>query len=68
MASYLPSTHYYIPRVEQREPNLFTEEYYSSTDTKIYIDGIEQTEIGYPMQQDSVAVLSTFHSRLMNTT
>ena len=40
-------THRYIPRIEQREENLFTEEYYSSTDTKIYIDDIEQTEISY---------------------
>lgn len=47
MASHLPTTHYYIPRIEQREPNLFTEEYYSSTDVQIYIDGVEQTEIGY---------------------
>lgn len=40
-------THKYIPRIEQRENNLFVEEYYSSTDTKIILDGIEQTEIGY---------------------
>lgn len=40
-------THKYIPRIEQREENLFMEEYYSSTDTKIYMDDIEQTEIGY---------------------
>ena len=33
--------------VEHREKNLFTEEYYSSTDTKIYFDDDEQTEIGY---------------------
>lgn len=45
--SYLPTTHFYIPRIEQRENNLFMEEYYSSTDTKIYIDDIEQTEISY---------------------
>lgn len=47
MASYLPTTHYYIPRIEQREANLFMEEYYSNPDTTIYIDGTEQTEIGY---------------------
>ena len=40
-------THKYIPRIEQTEENLFIEEYYSSTDTKIYIDDIEQTEIAY---------------------
>ena len=40
-------THRYIPRVEQKEENLFIEEYYSSTDTKIYIDDVEQTEIAY---------------------
>lgn len=41
-------THKYIPRVKnQRENNLFLEEYYSSTDVKIHIDDIEQTEIGY---------------------
>ena len=49
MADKTPSiTHKYIPRVEnQRENNLFLEEYYSSTDTHIYFDDIEQTEIGY---------------------
>lgn len=40
-------THRYIPRTEQTEENLFMEEYYSSTDTKIYMDDIEQTEIAY---------------------
>lgn len=40
-------THKYIPRIEQTEENLFMEEYYSSTDTKIYIDDEEQTEIAY---------------------
>lgn len=40
-------THKYIPRIEQTEENLFMEEYYSSTDTKIYMDDIEQTEISY---------------------
>lgn len=40
-------THVYYPRIEQTEPNLFVEEYYSSTDTKIYMDNVEQTEIGY---------------------
>ena len=40
-------THKYFPRMEQREPNLFVEEYYSSTDIRIYIDDVEQTEISY---------------------
>lgn len=40
-------THRYIPRIEQTEENLFVEEYYSSTDTKIYIDDEKQTEIAY---------------------
>ena len=42
-----PLTHKYIPRIEQTEENLFMEEYYSSTDTKIYMDDIEQAEIAY---------------------
>lgn len=37
----------YTPTVEHREPNLFREEYYSGTDTKIYFDDEEQNEIGY---------------------
>lgn len=40
-------THKYIPRIQQVEENLFIEEYYSSTDVKIYIEGVEQTEISY---------------------
>lgn len=40
-------THKYIPRISQREQNLFVEEYYSSTDTQIILDGIQQTEISY---------------------
>ena len=40
-------TYKYIPRIEQREKNLFVEEYYSSTDVRIYMDDEEQTEIGY---------------------
>lgn len=40
-------THRYIPRIEQTEENLFMEEYYSSTDIKIYMDDIEQSEIAY---------------------
>lgn len=40
-------THKYIPRIEQVEQNIFLEEYYSSTDTRIFINGTEQTEIGY---------------------
>ena len=40
-------THKYIPRISQREENLFLEEYYSGTDTKVYLNGNEQTEISY---------------------
>ena len=40
-------THKYIPRIEQTEKNIFMEEYYSSTDVKIYIDGEEITEVSY---------------------
>lgn len=40
-------THKYFPRIAPREENLFIEEYYCSTDTKIYMDDIEQTEIAY---------------------
>lgn len=43
MASAL--THRYIPRTEYKQENLFMEEYYCSTDTKIYIDDVEHTEI-----------------------
>jgi hypothetical protein len=39
--------HKYIPKVTQREENLFVEEYFSGTDTKIYIAGEEQKEISY---------------------
>lgn len=40
-------THKYIPRIPQREENLFIEEYYSGTDTKVYLNGKEQSEISY---------------------
>lgn len=40
-------THKYMPKIAPREENLFLEEYYCSTDTKIYMDDIEQTEIAY---------------------
>lgn len=40
-------THKYIPRIQQREENLFLEEYYSGTDTKVYLNNKEQTEISY---------------------
>lgn len=40
-------THKYIPRIPQREENLFLEEYYSGTDTKVYLNNNEQTEISY---------------------
>lgn len=43
-----PSYNYsYTPTVDHREANLYREEYYSSTDTKIYMDDEEQTEIGF---------------------
>ena len=43
-----PSYNYsYTPTVDHREANLYIEEYYSSTDTKIYMDNEEQTEIGF---------------------
>ena len=29
-------THKYIPRIQQREENLFLEEYYSGSDKKVY--------------------------------
>lgn len=38
---------YKYPYAHRREQNLFVEEYYCSTDTKILIDDIEQTEISY---------------------
>ena len=40
-------THKYIPNIERKEKNLFMEEYYSSTDTEIYINDESQTEISY---------------------
>ncbi len=40
-------TNKFTPRIRQKEKNLFIEEYYSSTDVTIYLDGIEQKEIGY---------------------
>ena len=40
-------THKYIPRIQQREENLFLEEYYSGTDTKVYLNGNIQSEISY---------------------
>ena len=43
-----PSYNYsYTPTVDHREENLYREEYYSSTDTKIYMDDELQTEIGF---------------------
>lgn len=44
MAQY---TRKYIPKVNKRESNIFLEEYYSGTDTKVYINDEEQTEISY---------------------
>ena len=40
-------THKYIPKVQQREENLFLEEYYSGTDTKVVLNGNEQSEVSY---------------------
>lgn len=40
-------THKYIPRTEQRESNLFLEEYYSSPDVKILMNDTEHKEISY---------------------
>lgn len=40
-------THKYIPRIAQREENLFLEEYYSGTDTKVFLNNNEQSEISY---------------------
>lgn len=40
-------THKYIPRIQQREENLFLEEYYSGTDTKVYLNNKQQSEISY---------------------
>ena len=43
-----PSYNYsYTPTVDHRESNLYREEYYSSTDTKIYFDDENQTEISF---------------------
>ena len=40
-------THKYIPRIQRREENLFLEEYYSGTDTKVYLNNKQQSEISY---------------------
>ena len=42
-------THKYINRIPEREENLFLEEYYSGTDTKVYISSQNnpETEIAY---------------------
>ena len=43
-----PSFNYsYTPTVDHRESNLYREEYYSSTDTKIYFDGDIHNEISF---------------------
>lgn len=48
MAKTEPHYNYpFTPTDQHREANLFTEEYYSSTDTHIYFNDAEQTEIGY---------------------
>lgn len=38
-------TYKYVPNPNRREANLFREEYYSSTDVRIFFDDEEQTEI-----------------------
>lgn len=43
----MSQTHKYIPKIPQREENLFLEEYYSGTDVKVYIDDNQQSEISY---------------------
>lgn len=40
-------TYQYVPYSPPREENLFLEEYYCSTDTQIFMDDINQTEISY---------------------
>lgn len=44
---YNPAEGTYTPKEARREQNLFIEEYYCSTDTRIYIEDLEQTEIAY---------------------
>lgn len=44
---YDPTTNTYSAKDPQREENLFVEEYYCSTDTRIFIEDAEQTEIAY---------------------
>lgn len=44
---YDPEHGIYISPEARREQNLFIEEYYCSTDTRIYIEDMEQTEIAY---------------------
>lgn len=44
---YDPVNKVYNPKEARREQNLFIEEYYCSTDTRIYIEDLEQTEIAY---------------------
>lgn len=40
-------TYKYQAPIMQREQNLFLEEYYCGTDTRIYVDGDEQKEVNY---------------------
>jgi len=65
MAQMIPATHRYIPRIDQRQKNLFKEEYYSSTDTQIFIDDLEQTEISYIgfSMQEQLLPLYGYNSR-----
>ena len=55
--------------VNQREQNLFREEYYSGTDTKIYFDGIDQKEIShiaYSLQEQLLPIFG-YASRTFDT-
>lgn len=55
----------YTPTVDHRESNLYIEEYYSGTDTKIYFDNDEQTEIGFIQYeiQEQLKPLYGYNSR-----
>jgi hypothetical protein len=62
-------THVYIPRIEQRQQNLFKEEYFSGSDTRIYFDGIEQgeiTNISYSVNEQLLPIFG-YNSRTFDT-
>ena len=55
--------------INQREQNLFREEYYSGTDTRIYFDGVEQFEIAhiaYTVQEQLLPIFG-YASRTFDT-